>query len=115
VGLKVLEELLDGPLAREAEALCGNLEEAGSSVVAAAAQPSKPPAGDFDSRAVQRVVRSTGACEVVSVANHGNTLFTLRKGAEDGMEALAHKAHPARNPTISFYILYHSLIFPVIF
>ena len=97
VGLRVMEELLDGPLAQRAKALCGRLEESDSCAVAATAALSKPPEGEFE-RAIQRVARSAGSCEVVSKATHGNTLFTLRRGAEEGMEALAHRADFGKVP-----------------
>ena len=92
-----MEELLDGPLAQRAKALCGRLEESDSCAVAATAALSKPPEGEFE-RAIQRVARSAGSCEVVSKATHGNTLFTLRRGAEEGMEALAHRADFGKVP-----------------
>ena len=97
VGLRVMEELLDGHLATRAKALCGSLEEADSCAAAAATVLGKPPEGEFD-RALQRVARSAGSCEVVSKATHGNTLFTLRRGAEEGMEALAHRADFGKVP-----------------
>jgi hypothetical protein len=92
-----MEELLGGALAQKAKALCAGLEDAGCTTAAAAAVLGKPPEDDFG-RALQRVARSTGACDVVSRGTYGNTLVTLRKGAEDGMEALAHRSDFGKVP-----------------
>jgi hypothetical protein len=97
LGLKVMEELLGGSLAPRAKVLCTGLEDAGRTMAVAKEVLGKPPEDDFG-RALQRVARSTGSCEVVSKGTYGNTLFTLRKGAEDGMEELAHRSDFGKLP-----------------
>jgi hypothetical protein len=97
LGLKVMEELLGGSLAPRAKGLCTGLEDAGRTMAVAKEVLGKPPEDDFG-RALQRVVRSTGPCEVVSKGTYGNTLVTLRKGAEDGMEELAHRSDFGKVP-----------------
>ena len=97
VGLRVMEELLGGSLAPKAKVLCAGLEDAGSTMAVAKAVLGKAPEDDFG-RALQRVARSTGSCDVVAKGTFGNTLVTLRKGAEDGMEELAHKSDFGKVP-----------------
>ena len=91
LGLRIMEELLGGALAPGARVLCDGLEDAGRTMTTAKEVLGKPPEGDL-ARALQRVARSTGPCDVVAKGTFGNTLVTLRKGAEDGMEELAHKS-----------------------
>ncbi|KAH8068368.1 hypothetical protein JL721_6753 [Aureococcus anophagefferens] len=97
LGLKIMEELLGGSMAPRAKVLCAGLEDAGRTMAVAKEVLGKPPEDDFG-RALQRVARSTGSCEVVSKGTYGNTLFTLRKGAEDGMEELAHRSDFGKLP-----------------
>ena len=92
-----MEELLGGSMAPRAKTLCTSLEDAGRTMAVAKEVLGKPPEDDFG-RALQRVARSTGSCEVVSKGTYGNTLFTLRKGAEDGMEELAHRSDFGKLP-----------------